>query len=269
MNHLHYFANDTTRTGLQRWLLGANLDQIDNFKPLLALNDKALVSSSKTRGAALDAAQPVVILLPGIMGSHLWLNQRDRVWFSAPSLLLGGLAKLQIKPAALEPGPFKDSASAEALFAQFYGDLHEQLQASHRTVAHAYDWRLPLEQLADQLALVLREQLDATAAKGNLPARPVRLVAHSMGGLVVRALAHKHPALWRELMQRDGARLVMLGTPNQGSHLMVETLLGQSRHRSPARCAGPSARLARSHRHHCGLPRCAAIAAQAGIQRHR
>ena len=228
VNHLHYFANDTTRTGLQRWLLDVNLDQIDNFKPLLALNEKALVSSSKSRGAALDASQPMVILLPGIMGSHLWLNQRDRVWFSAPSLLLGGLAKLQIEPGALKPGPLKDKVSAEALFAQFYGDLHEHLQASHRTVAHAYDWRLPLDQLADQLAVVLREQLDATAAKGNLPTQPVRVVAHSMGGLVVRALIHKYPALWNELMQRDGARLLMLGTPNQGSHLMVETLLGKA-----------------------------------------
>ena len=49
-----------------------------------------------------------------------------------------------------------------------------------------------------------------------------------MGGLVTRALVRRHPALWDELMARTGARLVMLGTPNQGSHLMVETLVGKS-----------------------------------------
>src|SRR5690606_36091592 len=38
----------------------------------------------------------------------------------------------------------------------------------------------------------------------------------------------RHPALWDELMSRDGARLVMLGTPHQGSHLMVESLLGKA-----------------------------------------
>jgi CHAT domain-containing protein/pimeloyl-ACP methyl ester carboxylesterase len=228
VSHFHYFANDLTRTAVQRWLLDAAVDQIDNFKPLTALDDKALTVGSKTRSAALGAAaQPVTILLPGIMGSHLWLKQRDRVWFSVPSLLVGGLSKIQRKPGAV-----KDDVSAEALFAQFYGDLHEHLQASHRVVAHAYDWRLPMDVLADQLAHVLREQLDATAAvsssHNNAPAQPVRVLAHSMGGLVVRALVHKHPKLWDELMQRTGARFVMLGTPNQGSHLMVETLIGKA-----------------------------------------
>ena len=41
---------------------------------------------------------------------------------------------------------------------------------------------------------------DAALAAGanaqGYPARPVRLVAHSMGGLVVRAMAHAEPALW-------------------------------------------------------------------------
>jgi CHAT domain-containing protein/pimeloyl-ACP methyl ester carboxylesterase len=228
VSHFHYFSNDITRTALQRWLLDAAVDQIDNFKPLPALDDKGLTVSSKSRSAgASAAAQPVTILLPGVMGSHLWLKQRDRVWFSVPSLLVGGLSKIERKP-----GAAKDDVSAEALFAQFYGDLHEHLQSSHRTVAHAYDWRLPMDVLADQLANVLREQLDATAAvssaSGTTPAQPVRVLAHSMGGLVVRALVHKHPKLWDELMQRDGARFVMLGTPNQGSHLMVETLIGKS-----------------------------------------
>jgi CHAT domain-containing protein/pimeloyl-ACP methyl ester carboxylesterase len=228
VSHFHYFANDITRTAVQRWLLDAAVDQIDNFKPLTALDDQGLTVSSKSRSAGAGAAsQPVTILLPGIMGSHLWLKQRDRVWFSVPSLLVGGLSKIEMKP-----GTIKDDVSAEALFAQFYGDLHEHLQASHRTVAHAYDWRLPMDVLADQLANVLREQLDATAAvssaSGTTPAQPVRVLAHSMGGLVVRALVHKHPKLWDELMQRSGARFVMLGTPNQGSHLMVETLIGKS-----------------------------------------
>ena len=224
VSHFHYFANDITRTALQRWLLDAAVDQIDNFKPLPALDNKAVSISTTSRSADTNRApQPVTILLPGIMGSHLWLKQRDRVWFSVPSLLVGGLSKIERKP-----GAAKDDVSAEALFAQFYGDLHEHLQASHRVVAHAYDWRLPMDVLADQLAEVLRQQLDATAAQGVALAQPVRVLAHSMGGLVVRALVHKHPELWDELMQRSGARFLMLGTPNQGSHLMVETLIGKA-----------------------------------------
>ena len=228
VSHFHYFANDITRTALQRWLLNANVDQIDNFKPLPALDDKGLMVSSKSRSAGISTPpQPVTILLPGIMGSHLWLKQCERAWFSVPSLLLGGLLKLQ-----RQPGASTDNVSAEAVFAQFYGDLHEHLQASHRVVAHAYDWRLPMDVLADQLADVLRAQLAATAAvsstSATTPAQPVRVLAHSMGGLVVRALVHKHPKLWDEVMQRSGARFVMLGTPNQGSHLMVATLIGKA-----------------------------------------
>ena len=49
-----------------------------------------------------------------------------------------------------------------------------------------------------------------------------------MGGLVVRSLIHKNTQLWDELMARDGARFIMLGTPNQGAHSMVEALIGKS-----------------------------------------
>ncbi len=56
--------------------------------------------------------------------------------------------------------------------------------------------------------------------------QPVRIVAHSMGGLVVRAMIAERPELWDRICERDGARLVMLGTPNRGSHDIVEALLG-------------------------------------------
>ena len=48
-----------------------------------------------------------------------------------------------------------------------------------------------------------------------------------MGGLVVRACIHKRRSVMDALMARDGARFVMLGTPNQGAHSMVENLLGK------------------------------------------
>src|SRR6185369_12906618 len=36
------------------------------------------------------------------------------------------------------------------------------------------------------------------------------------------------PDLWDEIVKREGGRLVFLGTPHHGSHLMVESLLGKS-----------------------------------------
>jgi CHAT domain-containing protein len=224
VNHFRYFVNDDTRVALRRWLLEASVEQIESFRPLRGIDDTATstpaVERRRTRGTtAAGPAMPVTVLLPGTMGSHLWLNRRERVWFSIPSLAAGGLGRLRFAPELK-----KDPVEAESLFAHFYGDLVEHLGSTQRVLPFAYDWRQPLDVLADRLAIVLRQQLDATKA----PLQPVRLLAHSMGGLVVRALVHREPALWDELMSRDGARLVMLGTPHQGSHLMVEALVGKS-----------------------------------------
>lgn len=223
VSHFRYFVNDTTRAALRSWLTEGSVEQIEAFAPLRGIDhtlaDTARRAGTRARSPAAGTAAPVTVMLPGIMGSHLWLNRRDRVWFSIPALATGGLAKLRMAAAAKN-----DAVEAETLFAAFYGDLCEHLACTQRVVPFAYDWRQPLDVLADRLAAVLRRELDASAK----PLQPLRVLAHSMGGLVVRALVHKHPALWDELMARDGARFVMLGTPNQGSHLMVESLIGKA-----------------------------------------
>jgi CHAT domain-containing protein len=221
VNHFRYFVNEDTRQALRRWLTEASVEAIDAFVPLRGVEDTLVAPApSRARTAGnVSADLPATVMLPGIMGTHLWLNRRERVWFSIPALAAGGLARLRITP-----GGKDDTIEAEAVFAQCYGDLMRHLGGTQRVVPFPYDWRQPLNVLADRLAALLRRELDATR-----PSRqPVRVLAHSMGGLVVRALVHRHPALWDELMQREGARLVMLGTPHQGSHLMVETLLGKA-----------------------------------------
>ncbi|MEN8808264.1 MAG: CHAT domain-containing protein, partial [Desulfobacterales bacterium] len=110
----------------------------------------------------------------------------------------------------------------ECLFEMFYGDLADYLEATHRVIRYPYDWRLTVQAAADALAAVVEEALD------RHPTQPVRLLAHSMGGLVVRAMIASYGRLWERIVERSGGRLIMLGTPNNGSHLMVETLLGKS-----------------------------------------
>ncbi|MCX5956199.1 MAG: CHAT domain-containing protein [Cyanobacteria bacterium] len=153
------------------------------------------------------------------MASHLWNEAaRDRLWFDPDTLALGGLETIATGNAA------DRSIKAEKLFTLFYGELCKSLIGSHRVVRFAYDWRQPLQETAVELATRLKALLQETAASGQ----PVRLLAHGMGGLLVRALVKTEEPLWNELMGRSGARFVMLGTPNQGSHQMVETLLGKS-----------------------------------------
>ncbi|MEK8051997.1 CHAT domain-containing protein [Ideonella sp. DXS22W] len=221
VNHFRYFTNPNTREALRRWLTEADPTALSQFSSLPALVPERSAEETRRRDIARAAQRgltttnlPVVIVLPGVMGTHLWVNRKDRVWMDPLDLLAGGLEKVKYGQPNVE---------AEKLFDMSYGDLCEHLAASHQVERFPYDWRLPLDQLADTLAARVRAVLDASAN----PARPVRVVAHSMGGLVTRAMIVKHPALWTELMQRPGARFVMLGTPNHGSHQMVEMLIGK------------------------------------------
>ncbi|MGV7247145.1 hypothetical protein ACRXB1_36830, partial [Caballeronia sp. M23-90] len=56
--------------------------------------------------------------------------------------------------------------------------------------------------------------------------QPVRFIAHSMGGLVVRALQWVARDVWNRLMSIDGSRVLMLGTPNGGSWAPMQVLSG-------------------------------------------
>ena len=215
VDHFSYFGNAESRSALAGWLTAADPQAVEGFEPLSRgfAEPRGAIAIGEARGGA---PRPVVIVLPGIMGSHLQRNG-DRVWFDPLDIAMGGLKKIAWTPESLA------KVSAEKLFELFYADLCRHLAQSHRVVPCPYDWRRPVQHAAQALAALLRGALAETLATGL----PVRIVAHSMGGLVTRAMAAAEPALWDEFLGRDGSRFVMLGTPNQGSHLMVEMMLGK------------------------------------------
>jgi CHAT domain-containing protein/pimeloyl-ACP methyl ester carboxylesterase len=229
-SHFHYFQNATTRAALRDWLTAEDVEQLQLFtarpadlqEPTLAEEEGRTAAIRLRRGGAAESTLPIVVVLPGIMGSHLWKNDDDRIWFDVSDIAIGGLKDLRWRTGTGSAAG--DGISAEKLFDMTYGDLCEHLMESHQVERFPYDWRLPLDILAGRLAEFLRKVLDDT----KNPERPVRLLAHSMGGLVSRSLVHQYPQLWDELMARDGARFIMLGTPNQGAHSMVEALIGKS-----------------------------------------
>ena len=226
VHHFSYFSNRHTRSALRDWLTVDEPAALAAFAPLVRRHepDAATIRTRTARRAAPPRdSRPVVILLPGIMGSHLEVRaadrlpgEGDRVWFDFLDLASGGLAKIRFD---------RPDVREEALFDMFYGDLAEYLSDSHFVIRCPYDWRQPLQAAgasADRLAALLKQAL------AEHPSQPVRLLAHSLGGLVARTMIAKHPDLWTQLVRRPGGRLVMLGTPNNGSHLMVEALLGKS-----------------------------------------
>jgi hypothetical protein len=210
VSHFRYFANVGTRSALRDWLVSQDPAALEAFQPLPGPADYAAALAAAARDVqATD--RPVVVLLPGVMGSHLLVGGKDRVWFDPLDIAAGGLDKIAWGKPGIE---------AEELFGMTYGDLCARLAESHRVERFAYDWRQPLDVLGERLGEFLDRLMKQTQ-------QPIRLLAHSMGGLVVRACIYKRRPVMDALMARDGARLLMLGTPHQGAHSMVENLLGK------------------------------------------
>jgi hypothetical protein len=101
-----------------------------------------------------------------------------------------------------------------------YQKLAQYLADSHEVRPFVYDWRLSIVEAAQQFGVALDQGMEDAQER----AKPVRIVAHSMGGLVAR-LALK--TRWDRFKALPGSRLLQLGTPNQGSHSMAAVLLGR------------------------------------------
>lgn len=196
-----------------------------------------LVTATVRRNISPDA----VVIVPGIMGSALesangplWgfreLRTYARIW-SRRNPSLGELALTdderdgrygRVRATGLVEFP------AWAPFLQGFEPYPDLVAAVRRVVAHpaavrefAYDWRLPVAHNAGLLADAAAEHLKAwrnhceyLAMLRELPdRRPARLVlvAHSMGGLLVRAL----PLVSGVAL--DIRATVTLGTPFDGA----------------------------------------------------
>ena len=152
------------------------------------------------------------------MGSTLEVDGRG-IWLSYWALLRGGIERLRLDRSV--------RVEATAPLADFYGPLIEFLARSHRVEVFPYDWRRSVRDAAAALA----ERLEAWLPEAERAKQPVRLVAHSMGGLVVRAMiadGGAGAAIWRRIVALPESRLLMLGTPNQGSFEAMRWLTGRN-----------------------------------------
>lgn len=209
VNHFSYFQNAGSAAQLVRALTREPGDTT-GFEPLM----KPVVNIARAIVPRSVEPMPVVFVLPGIMGSELTVGD-DHVWVDIPDLIFGGFTQLKIGTKDVRP---------TNVMARYYGALIDRLANTHKVVPFPYDWRLPVEDEAQRLAGLVRSELEQ-AKRHN---QPVRILAHSMGGLVARTMIALNNALWKEICSHADARLVMLGTPNGGSHSITELLVGQS-----------------------------------------
>lgn len=212
VNHFSYFGNENTAHALLRALqTAAANDRPQGFSdvPRAGLPEKRVargVIERLSRGED-DGTRPVVFLLPGIMGSELH-DGEGKVWFAWHQIMRGGLGRIEMGRDVSAGAPLDD----------YYGELAEFLAATHHVVPCAFDWRLSLDEAAKTLAGKVRAALKVNAE------RPLCFLAHSMGGLVVRALMAHDGELWKQVMHSPKSRFLMLGTPNRGSHVITRLL---------------------------------------------
>jgi tetratricopeptide (TPR) repeat protein len=206
VDHFRYFSNQRTAERVVAGLLRAD-GELAGFQELAA---SAAVEMPRLRSRANDR-RPIVYILPGITGSHLKAGS-DRIWIHLWRLARGGLDRLEID----DP-----SITADEPVGLYYGKIAKFLDATHEVRPWPYDWRRPVLELGRSFGATLQGALETTD-------RPVRIVAHSMGGLVARS-ALIDPEVRGRFENRSGCRLVMLGTPNGGSFSIPFMLMGRNR----------------------------------------
>lgn len=214
VTHFNYFANELTAHAIVR---AVNQPSPAEFQPIGGLSAGGL-SSSGSRGGGPDpdaeaprfTAKPAVILLPGTLGSHLKVDG-ERIWLS--HRIINGLKRLTFGSAS--------DVKPDGPIGAFYDALMRYLADSHEVIPFAYDWRKPIEEEASRLA-----EKVAAALVGRT--EPVRIIAHSLGGLVARTMEKVAPDVWDQFINHERSRLLLLGTPNGGSWAPMQVLSGDN-----------------------------------------
>ncbi|MCB9534108.1 MAG: hypothetical protein H6698_07280, partial [Myxococcales bacterium] len=222
VHHLTYFENDDSRAFIAATLRG---ERPTGALPLVAGAGEGAERSAWgklpwTELAALEPGAvggPLVFIIPGIAGSGL----RDDSRPGKPRVVWGDLNTVGVvlNPSVLSPSKDLTPIADCQVTRYFYGDASTKLSSKAKVVLFAYDWRRSVVDAGGILADVIRSR-PTTGEK-------IFLVAHSMGGLVARAAIHALGAEWDERVAA-GARLVQLGTPNEGSWLAPQLVSGDA-----------------------------------------
>lgn len=218
-NHFNYFLNETTRDALKQALFFADsLGGIPTFKEVQGENFDAAANrgvfgleNGRLQPVMPTGKKPILILLPGIMGS--FLEQGDTaIWINYLRFATGGLGRLVVKD--------NDNISATGVIKTAYKDLAEHLSGSYDVMVFPFDWRRPLALAGEKLKTTVEE----LKKKFNVT---ISFAGHSMGGLVVRDLIINHPDTWKWLNEQPNFRTVLLGTPWLGSYRIPHVLSGK------------------------------------------
>jgi CHAT domain-containing protein len=214
VNHFNYFVNSNTSGAIISALKAKENEIPAQFRSSIPgrLTDKDRSAALKIEGGdyerfEISGKKPIVVLIPGIMGSNLY-SEDDKIWINYSSLILGKLEKIRIG----------NKITAKSLMRSSYSEIGDYLSKDYDVYTFPYDWRMSLQDSAVKLDKVLNDLMKN--------GQPVKVIAHSMGGVLFREFILNHKDTWKTLNNSAGFQLVMLGVPWKGSHKIAQVLTG-------------------------------------------
>ncbi len=214
VNHFSYFKNKKTSDAVRAALFTSGT-KIPTFSeravPSIEDANRGIfgLEGGRLFPEQIKGEKPIIILLPGIMGSVLEQDS-DHVWINYLRFVGGGLRKIHINA---------KNVKATALIKTAYNKLFKFLSADYEVLVFPFDWRLSVTESGKKLN---EKIIELSKLK-----QPIKIIAHSMGGLIVRDLMINHSGTWKMLNSQDNFRFLMLGTPWLGSYRIPYVLAGK------------------------------------------
>lgn len=187
----------------------------------------AMAQAEQTKFSPLGLDKPTaktsVVFIPGIMGSRLQLGDQV-IWGDFPYdpelLVYRGENEIAVasplKSIAVSGWDIKDRA-----YGNYFRDSIMDLEAEDWFRPFSYDWRASNEISARMLNSFLCAEVDQQG-------RPILIVAHSMGGLVLKLWLANHYSSGcsnRQGQRIEIAGIIFVATPHYGAPDTVTTML--------------------------------------------
>ncbi|MEP2347241.1 MAG: CHAT domain-containing protein [Algoriphagus sp.] len=220
INHFKYFSNPDTVKAILAALSVEDGNVVEDFELKLVSSERGFagLDYGAYKRDEVSGQRPIALIIPGIMGSNLGDPKRagkkdELLWINYWRFLTGDLVGMALGPKN------ETSLAPHSLIKTSYGDLGEKLEATYDVVTFEFDWRIPLKESAARFDGKVLELLSYK--------QPIKIVAHSMGGVLVRDFIVYHPDTWQKLNKSIGFKAVFLGSPLGGSYRIPYVLFGK------------------------------------------
>lgn len=219
VSHFNYFKNDKTQNALLLALRSSNSKTIPGFSMLETRtfteeeirNINFQLPGGRVHFDTVTGKKPIVVLLPGIMGSTLSVNEKQ-TWINFLGFVAGSLTRLQ------HSSDNNRNVKADGLVGSSYKKLTEYLKRDYDIVTFPFDWRTHMKDNAALLNRKIEQLMDY--------GQPIKLIGHSMGGVLIRDFIINHEGTWKKLKASKDFRLMFLGAPLGGSFRIPYVLFG-------------------------------------------